>query len=104
MKEFISIQRVRNHWTLIFYVFTAAYHLAYPNHQFSSGRNLRTSPIHTQLEVAGAFFGETNAYERAMFFDPVHDGKLEMSQRMRFPTMWYVRPAKPQISLRICAV
>ena len=23
---------------------------------------------------------------------------------MRFPTMWYVRPAKPQISLRICAV
>ena len=24
-----------------------------------------------------------------------------MSQCMRFPTMWYVRPAKPQISLRI---
>ena len=23
---------------------------------------------------------------------------------MRFPTMWYVRPAKPQISLRICTV
>ena len=22
---------------------------------------------------------------------------------MRFPTMWYVRPAKPQISLGICA-
>ena len=21
---------------------------------------------------------------------------------MRFPTMWYVRPTKPQISLRIC--
>ena len=27
-----------------------------------------------------------------------------MSQCMRFPTIWYVRPAKPQISLRICAV
>ena len=26
-----------------------------------------------------------------------------MSSNMRFPTMWYVRPAKPQISLRICA-
>ena len=25
----------------------------------------------------------------------------KMSQCMRFPTMWYVRPAKPQISLRI---
>ena len=28
----------------------------------------------------------------------------KMSQCMRFPTMWYVRPAKPQISLRIRAV
>ena len=27
-----------------------------------------------------------------------------LSQCMRIPTMWYVRPAKPQISLRICAV
>ena len=27
-----------------------------------------------------------------------------MSHDMRFPTMWYVRPAKPQISLRIHAV
>ena len=27
-----------------------------------------------------------------------------MSQCMRFPTMWYVRPAKPQNSLRIRAV
>ena len=29
---------------------------------------------------------------------------LEMSQCMGFPTMWYVRPAKPQISLRIPSV
>ena len=28
---------------------------------------------------------------------------IYMSQCMRFPTMWYVRPAKPQISLRIRA-
>ena len=28
----------------------------------------------------------------------------KMSQCMRIPTMWYVRPAKPQISLRIRAV
>ena len=27
-----------------------------------------------------------------------------LSQCMRFPTMWYVRPAKPRISLRICAI
>ena len=30
--------------------------------------------------------------------------EIYMSQCMRFPTMWYVRPAKPQISLRIRAV
>ena len=26
------------------------------------------------------------------------------ARHMRSPTMWYVRPAKPQISLCICAV
>ena len=30
--------------------------------------------------------------------------KLHLNRDMRFPTMLYVRPAKPQISLRICAV
>ena len=28
----------------------------------------------------------------------------DMSRDMRFPTMWYVRPAKPQISLLICTI
>ena len=27
-----------------------------------------------------------------------------MSHGVRFPTVWYVRPAKPQISLHICTV
>ena len=31
---------------------------------------------------------------------PIND----VSQCMRFPTLWYVRLAKPQINLRICAV
>ena len=30
--------------------------------------------------------------------------KIIMSQGMRFPTMWFVRPVKAQISLRICTV
>ena len=30
-------------------------------------------------------------------------GKL-LSREMGFPSMWYMRPAKHQISLRICAV
>ena len=29
---------------------------------------------------------------------------IKMSQCMRFQTMWYVRPAKPEISLRMHAV
>ena len=32
------------------------------------------------------------------------EANLFMSLGMRFPTIWYVRPAKAQISLRICAV
>ena len=32
------------------------------------------------------------------------DCEYHMSQCMRFPTMWYVRPAKSPISLRIRAV
>ena len=30
--------------------------------------------------------------------------RIWLSSDMRFPTMWYVGPAKPQISLRICTV
>ena len=29
---------------------------------------------------------------------------FDMSCNMRFPTIWFMKPAKPQISLRICAV
>ena len=34
----------------------------------------------------------------------LHIRLTKLSQCMRFPTMWYVRPAKPQTSLRIRAV
>ena len=33
-----------------------------------------------------------------------HKFHLQMSRDMRLPTMWHVRPARPQISLRIRAV
>ena len=29
---------------------------------------------------------------------------MHLSRDMRFPTMWYLQPAKPHISLHICAV
>ena len=30
--------------------------------------------------------------------------QIDLSRDMRFTTMWYVRPAKAQTSLRICTV
>ena len=34
----------------------------------------------------------------------IHNSNDQLSRDMRFPTMWYVRPAKAQTSLRIRAV
>ena len=39
----------------------------------------------------------TNEYDKEML-------QSDMSRGMGFPTMWYVRPAEPQISLRIRTV
>ncbi|XP_052816220.1 pyruvate dehydrogenase phosphatase regulatory subunit, mitochondrial-like isoform X2 [Mya arenaria] len=56
----------------------ALYHLKYSsNSQFESGRNLRTSAIHTELKSYGAHFGETNAYERAMWFTPNYNEEID---------------------------
>lgn len=52
------------------------YTLRYPTEQRYRGRKLRTSPLHTRLEVQGACFGETNAYERPMWFTNSHDDYL----------------------------
>ena len=44
-------------------------------------------------------------YEMGIFsFKTIQKSRLQMSRGMRFPTMWYVRPAKPQISLGIRTV
>lgn len=45
------------------------YLLKYPREEYKTGRKLRCSPLHTRLEVAGAVFGETMAYERAIYFN-----------------------------------
>ena len=51
-------------------VFDIACHsmLRYPKQEYSTGRKLRCSPLHTRQEQTGAVFGETVAYERAMYF------------------------------------
>ena len=53
---------------------------------------------------------ESSFFTGGAFVDYPHETKkhllffLHLRRGIRFPTMWYVRPAKPQISLRICAV
>lgn len=49
--------------------------LKYPREEYTTGRKLRCSPLHTRQEVAGAVFGETMAYERAMYFKVDDDGE-----------------------------
>jgi glycine cleavage system aminomethyltransferase T len=45
--------------------------VAYPRQENQSARKLRTSPLYTVLAESGAWFGEKNGFERAMYFrDP----------------------------------
>ncbi|XP_041375941.1 pyruvate dehydrogenase phosphatase regulatory subunit, mitochondrial-like isoform X2 [Gigantopelta aegis] len=53
------------------------YSLPYPLVEYTTGRKLRTSALHTRLEGLGAYFGETMAYERAMWFSPQNEGMVD---------------------------
>ena len=55
-------------------------------------------PIH----VYGRFYDQTECIFRLLWSFVVSTYHLSLD--MRFPTMWYVRPATPQTSLRIRAV
>lgn len=45
------------------------YEMPYPFHEFSTGRQLRMSPIYPALRDQGAVFGETMGYERPNYFE-----------------------------------
>ena len=49
----------------------------------------------------GGVGGGSNCFSREVRTS--FSSRKQMSRSMGFPTMWYVRPAKPQISLRACA-
>ena len=51
------------------------YKVPFPQVEYTTGRKLRTSPIHSRLEGLGAYFGETMAYERPMWFSPQNQGE-----------------------------
>ena len=61
---------------------------------------------HTELVVSqGLFHGVRSDYVYRNHYYALRTWQTQhhMSRYMRFPTIWYVRPAKPQISLRIRA-
>lgn len=55
------------------------YGINYPYHEFSTGRNLRMSPVYPKLREAGAVFGQVMGYERPTWFNPSQseDGKFK---------------------------
>ena len=56
--------------------------------------------IHTEQASCGTVYNTGLFYE----LDLSHVQLENLTPGMRFPTMWYVQPAKPQISLGICTV
>ncbi len=46
------------------------YHIAFPNRELTSGRNLRRSPLHDRLHARRACFGAKMGWERANWFAP----------------------------------
>ncbi|HKW93011.1 MAG TPA: FAD-dependent oxidoreductase [Methylomirabilota bacterium] len=46
------------------------YHIAFPNRELTSGRNLRRSPLHDRLHARRASFGAKMGWERANWFAP----------------------------------
>ncbi|GBM29156.1 Pyruvate dehydrogenase phosphatase regulatory subunit, mitochondrial [Araneus ventricosus] len=44
------------------------YKIKYPNFEFSTGRNIRMSPIYPRLKAAGAVFSQSMGYERPCYF------------------------------------
>lgn len=42
--------------------------MKYPNFEFSTGRNIRMSPIYPRLKAAGAVFSQSMGYERPCYF------------------------------------
>ncbi|CAL1294307.1 unnamed protein product [Larinioides sclopetarius] len=44
------------------------YKIRYPNFEFSTGRNIRMSPIYPRLKAAGAVFSQSMGYERPCYF------------------------------------
>ena len=82
----------RNHDNLPILVFTAAFDIA-------PIESIPTATVMLQI-----FLNMMRRQKKNKVLERNGKHSSSMSRDMRFPTMWYVRLAKPQISLRIRAV
>lgn len=65
--------------------------------EFQTGRSLRTSPIFTKLQEAGARFSQVMGYERAMYFKKPEDvSKTNNSANMVFFGLGAAPPPPPK--------
>ena len=65
---------------------------------------LVNSPVPVNLRGILTWMQQMTRGERLVFMIALATFHILLSHIMRIPTMWYVRPAKAQTSLRICAV
>ena len=77
-----------------------------PNYKLVNAKYMKEK---TNNHAAGSLAKMVENIVKTWEMETTHKKRAEvnlhyMSQCMIFPTIWYVRPAKPQISLRICAV
>jgi len=52
------------------------YEIAFPGRQFSSGRNLRLTPLHKKWVEEGAHFGQFHGFERPLYFNKKMEPEL----------------------------
>ncbi|MDA7947056.1 MAG: FAD-dependent oxidoreductase [Hyphomicrobiaceae bacterium] len=52
------------------------YAIAYPGHQWKTGRNLRKMPLHDKWVEAGARFAQVYGWERPQYFNSTHEPDL----------------------------
>ncbi|KAI5700708.1 hypothetical protein M8J75_002244 [Diaphorina citri] len=80
------------------YIFSSSglhYGLHYPFHEFTTGRNLRMSPIFPKLKEAGAVFGQVMGYERPTWFDPSFAEKWAADESSKCHSAWTGTFGKP---------
>ncbi len=56
------------------------YAIHYPGYQWSTARNLRTTPLHQQWQRHNAHFGQFYGWERPLYFDKTEEPVLTLQQ------------------------